>query len=88
MKSYVEEVIRAVGHVMGLTDTSELRPETRLEADLGFDSGMFIELIMHLEDQIPGLAIDPAALRQEDFLTVHSTADFVAMQLRPPGASQ
>lgn len=87
MGGYLENVIAAIGHVMEMTDTSEIKPETRLEDDLGFDSGLFIELIMHLEDQIPSLNIDPAMLRREDFLTVASTAAFLAGRLpQVPGA--
>jgi acyl carrier protein len=81
MKEYVEEVIIAIGHVMEFGDASGIRPETKLEDDLGFDSGLYIELIMYLEEQIPGLTIDPTTLRQEDFVTVESTAAFVVKRL-------
>ena len=85
MRGYVQDVIIAIGRVMDMSDTSQIGPETRLEYDLGFDSGLFIELIMHLEDHIPGLTIDPALLRREDFLTVGSTAGFIAGRVRSPG---
>jgi acyl carrier protein len=86
MKLFTEEVIDAVGHVIALTDTSYIKPETRLEEDLGFDSGMYIELIMYLEDHIPGLTIDPSMLRLDDFLTVGSAAAFVSGLVQQSGA--
>jgi acyl carrier protein len=86
MKRYAEEVIKAVGHVMDFKDTEAIKIETRLEEDLGFDSGHFIELIMQLEDQIPGLTIDPALLDHQDFLSVGTVATFISRRMESSGA--
>ena len=81
MSGYVEIVKSAIGEVLDLEDVSHIGPDTCPEADLGFDSGLYIELIMHLEDSVSGLKINPATLQRGDFRTVGKIAGFVARQL-------
>ncbi|EEZ88717.1 hypothetical protein VME_13090 [Vibrio harveyi 1DA3] len=78
MQNYVQEVIHAISLVLDNDDVSELHTGTRIERDLGFDSGLYIELIMYLEDAVEGLHIDPATLEINDFESIGSIATFIA----------
>jgi acyl carrier protein len=80
-----QQVINTIARVMEMDDTAGLGIDTRLEADVGFDSGLFIELLMFLEESFPGLALDPALLDGDDFVTVASTARFLGRQLAAQG---
>ncbi|KUI98755.1 MULTISPECIES: phosphopantetheine-binding protein [Vibrio] len=77
MDSYVNHVINAIGLVMEIDDLSELHEATQIERDLGFDSGLYIELIMYLEEAVEGLHIDPASLDIKDFESVGSIARYI-----------
>lgn len=78
---YIDDVKQAVADVLELENTTGLSPDLKLEEDLGFDSGLFIELIMSLEDRIPSLTIDPARLHREDFFTIGRIAGFIAKHI-------
>ncbi|HHQ6539147.1 TPA: acyl carrier protein [Serratia fonticola] len=78
MRDYVQEVIHAISLVLDNDDVSELHAGTRIERDLGFDSGLYIELFMYLEDAVAGLHIDLATLEISDFESVGSIAKFIA----------
>lgn len=78
----IRQVKEAVAEVLELEDSSELTPETRLEHDLGFDSALYIELIMLLEDRFENLSVDPANLHREDFFTIGRTAGFIGKKLQ------
>ncbi|OTA14532.1 Acyl carrier protein [Xenorhabdus vietnamensis] len=78
MQDYVQKVIHAISLVLDNDDVSELHSGTRIERDLGFDSGLYIELIMYLEDTVEGLHIDPATLEISNFESVGSIAKFIA----------
>ncbi|OWY38963.1 phosphopantetheine-containing protein [Xenophilus sp. AP218F] len=82
---FERQVIEAIARVMEMDDTAGLDGATRLEADIGFDSGLFIELLMYLEEGQPGLALDPVLLNAEDFVTVASVGRFLARQLAAQG---
>ena len=82
MASYVYEVSAAICQILEMEDTCTIAAETNLETDLGFDSALFIELVMCLEDRVPGLTINPALLRPEDFLTVGTVAGMLAAHLQ------
>ncbi len=78
MQDYVQEVLNAISLVLDSDDVSEIHADTRIERDLGFDSGLYIELIMYLEDAVEGLIIDPAKLEVKDFESVGSIAAYIA----------
>ncbi|HHQ4530376.1 TPA: phosphopantetheine-binding protein [Aeromonas hydrophila] len=78
MQRYVQEIIHAISLVLESDDVSELHAGTQIERDLGFDSGLYIELIMYLEDAIEGLHIDPTTLKISDFESIGSIANFIA----------
>jgi len=83
-----QQVINAIARVMEMDDVAGLYDGTRLEADVGFDSGLYIELLMYLEESFPGLGLDPALLNGDDFVTVASIARFLARQLAAHGLSE
>lgn len=82
MKPFYPAVIEAISEVLQFTDKPSWPDATRLEADLGMDSGLMLELIMQLEETIPGLTIDQATLSYEHFETIASVCDFVSLSLR------
>jgi acyl carrier protein len=78
---YTSTIIEAIGLVLESNQLAELNGQTHLERDLGFESGLYIELIMHLEDRIDGLLLDPATLEFQHFETVASLSSFIQCQL-------
>lgn len=77
MQNYEQKVIEAIALVMEIEDTSELHGDTRIERDLGFDSGLYIELIMYLEEAIDHLHLDPATLDIKHFESIGSIARYI-----------
>ncbi|MGJ8628493.1 MAG: phosphopantetheine-binding protein [Sulfitobacter sp.] len=77
MKPFYAEVIEAMTEVLQPSTTPEWSDDTRLEADLGMDSGLMLELIMQLEETVPDLVIDQATLSYEQFATIESVRNFV-----------
>jgi acyl carrier protein len=77
MKPFFSEVVGAISQVLQLLETPNWNDATRLEADLGMDSGLMLELIMQIEETIPGVVIDQATLSYEQFETIGSVCDFV-----------
>lgn len=69
-------ILKAIVDILELPDQAAISRETRLQ-DLGIDSGLMLELFLLIEDNVPGLDIDPAQLRPEHFTSVESLADFV-----------
>ena len=82
MKPFFAEVIGAISQVLQLTETPNWNEATRLETDLGMDSGLMLELIMQIEETIPGIVIDQATLSYEQFETVGSVCDFIRLSLQ------
>ena len=78
MNIFVQHVINAISLVLENSDVSELHEGTQIERDLGFDSGLYIELIMYLEDAVDGLHIDPATLDIKDFMSIGSIAQYIS----------
>ncbi|NAT77161.1 acyl carrier protein [Dickeya dadantii] len=78
---YYQKIATAIGMVLETDDLSELHPHTDLERDLGFESGIFIELMMYLEEMIEGLSIDPVTLDSQQISTIDSLGRFIHSQL-------
>lgn len=78
--SYYPDIVKAIGMVLETDDLSELHPHTDLERDLGFESGIFIELMMYLEEMITGLSIDPVMLDTQHITTIDSLDRFIHAQ--------
>ncbi|UMB76974.1 phosphopantetheine-binding protein [Dickeya fangzhongdai] len=78
---YYQKIVTAIGIVLETDDLSELHPHTDLERDLGFESGIFIELMMYLEEMIEGLSIDPVTLDSQQISTIDSLGRFIHSQL-------
>ncbi|OSM95644.1 MULTISPECIES: acyl carrier protein [Lonsdalea] len=87
MPNYESQVIAAIALVMDIDDTSELHRDTQIERDLGFDSGLYIELIMYLEDAIDTLHLDPATLDIKHFESIGSIADYIATRIPSPASA-
>jgi acyl carrier protein len=77
MQTYFAEIVLALTAVLQPAGTPNWTPATRLEADLGMDSGLMLELIMHLEEVVPDLVIDHASLTYEQFATIGSVGQFI-----------
>ncbi|QBF29669.1 phosphopantetheine-binding protein [Thalassococcus sp. S3] len=71
------KVISAIVELLDMDDASAVTSKTRIEDDLGIDSGLLLELFMMLEEQVPDLEIEPAELRPEQFATVESFAALI-----------
>ncbi|WP_300628267.1 acyl carrier protein [Pseudomonas sp.] len=78
---YTPTIIEAIGLVLESSNLSELNAATHLERDLGFESGLYIELIMYLEERIDALVLDPATLEFQHFETVGTLSKFIELQL-------
>lgn len=73
-----DKIINAIVELLDLDDGNAISPSSRIEDDLGIDSGLLLELFLLLEEQVPNLRFDPAELRPEQFETVRSFADLIA----------
>ncbi|MGM3191158.1 acyl carrier protein [Dickeya dadantii] len=78
---YYQKIATAIGMVLETDDLSELHPHTDLERDLGFKSGIFIELMMYLEEMIEGFSINPVTLDSQQISTIDSLGRFIHSQL-------
>jgi acyl carrier protein len=79
-----EAVLRAVIHALEQVITGELAAvdeSTRLFEELGLDSTMALDLLMHLEDDLD-IVVDAETLETSDFVTVGS---LVAFAIRASG---
>ena len=77
MESIVEKIRISLAEVLNLQDFSTIQGSTRLSEDLDLDSSLFIQLLMTIEDHIPGLMFDPQTLKREDFLSVENLASYI-----------
>ncbi len=82
MQTYFAETVRALTDVLQPSGTPDWTPATRLEADLGMDSGLMLELIMQLEEIVPDLVIDQASLSYEHFSTIGAVGEFIRTHRR------
>lgn len=58
-------------------DVPALSADMRLTEDLGLDSTTVIELLMALEDEVDGLALEPDELEADVFNSVGTLADYL-----------
>lgn len=82
MKPHFTQVTEAIRDILEFHSASDLTEATQLETDLGMDSGLMLELIMQLEDTVPGLVIDQASLSYDQFQSIGSVCDFIAARLQ------
>lgn len=75
-------VIEALASLLDMDDASRITPQTRIEDDLGIDSGLLLELFMMMEERVPNLQIDPAELRPTEFETVGKFAAMIDSSLK------
>lgn len=81
MNMYETAIIDAIVEITAAPDAGRFDTATRFEADLGFDSGSFIELFLILEETIPGFSLGTARLEQKDFDTVALLATFIERRM-------
>ncbi|MDQ1850344.1 phosphopantetheine-binding protein [Gemmobacter fulvus] len=74
---FITAIETALTEVVGRPVTG-LVPETRFDRDLDLDSYMFVQFLLALEDQVPGLRFDPEAIGQHEFNLVSSLCDYIA----------
>ena len=74
---WIELVKDCVSQILEITSKENLDSDAGLEDELGFDSGMFVELLMTIEDKRSDLQIDPVVLQKDDFKTIRSLASYL-----------
>ncbi|WP_391349657.1 acyl carrier protein [Azospirillum sp. A23] len=72
MTNILDHVIAALCELLDLPDGGTITVDTRLDDDLGIDSGLLLELFMLIEERIPEVAVDPAGLKPQQLATVGS----------------
>lgn len=82
MTDYQAHVVAAIVELLDMDNGDHISGETTLEADLGVDSGLLLELFMGLEERIPDLVVDPGELTPEHFSTVASLSSFVELCMK------
>ncbi len=60
MTDYSAQIIEAICEIDETRGPESLGPDTRLEADLGFDSGSFLEMFLILEETVVGFTLGSA----------------------------
>jgi acyl carrier protein len=56
---------------------AQISPEARFDKDFDLDSYMFVQFLLSLEDNIPGLRFDPETIGQAGFKTMESLVQHV-----------
>ncbi len=77
-KYFVTHVIEGIIEVMELEGGDDIHAKTRFAQDLGFDSFLYVQLIMYMEECIGTAHIDPASLGKKELYSVESLAAFCA----------
>jgi acyl carrier protein len=78
---HFDAVSEALRVVLDFQSIDRFTPETQLETDLGLDSGLMLELLMQLEETVPGLQIEQGALSHDQFRTIGTVCDYVSGRL-------
>lgn len=81
MTSIQTTIVEALVDLLDMPDGSQIGPETRLQDELGIDSGLLLELFMLVEERLPQAVIDPAVLRPEQFSTLASFAALIEQSI-------
>ena len=81
MPPFFADVTEALRVVLDFQRTDRFTPDTLLETDLGLDSGLMLELLMQLEETIPGLKIEQGSLSHDKFRTIGTVCDYVATRV-------
>lgn len=81
MTVHVEKIIEAICEIDTSQTADTVTAGTSFEADLGFDSGSFIELFLILEEIIEGFELGSARLAPEDFETPAKLSTFIVRRL-------
>lgn len=77
MQTVQDVIVTALVDLLDLPDGSQISADTRLQEDLGIDSGLLLELFMLVEESLPEAIIDPAELRPQEFTSVASFAALI-----------
>lgn len=77
MHPHFPTVVESINTVLEFKCGTELSEDSRLEADLGMDSGLMLELIMELEDRVPDLVIDQARISYDQFRTIATVCTYI-----------
>jgi acyl carrier protein len=78
MTKHFDAVAEALRVVLDFQSIDRFTPDTQLETDLGLDSGLMLELLMQLEETIPGLKIEQSTISHDRFRTIGTVCDYVA----------
>lgn len=71
------EIIRSCLSQVLETDVPELSEDCQLDKVVDLDSVMFIQFLLCLEDNIPGLRFDPENLAEEAYNDIGRLLDFL-----------
>lgn len=77
MQTVESVIITALTELLDMPDGSQITLQTRLQEDLGIDSGLLLELFMLVEERLPAAVLDPAILKPEEFTSVGKFAALV-----------
>lgn len=75
---FVPLIIDGIVEVMELDDADDIHAKTKLASDLGFDSFLYVQLIMFAEDCVGDVHIDPAKISADALKSVESLAAYCA----------
>jgi len=84
METIMIQVKGVLQNVLKLGNLDNLTPETRLFEDLSLDSTSSFELLIALEDVVPGLVINPDTLEQHHFQTLGNLVQYVTENTQSP----
>ncbi|MFS4583144.1 acyl carrier protein [Phaeobacter sp. C3_T13_0] len=74
----IEQIITdALIELLDMPDNSQISVKSRLQEDLGVDSGLLLELFMAVEESLPQAVLDPAVMKPDDITTVGSFVEMV-----------
>lgn len=74
LQQTVAEILR---ETLNVPESKLIRADTHLRDDLGLDSLNSVEVLVALEDAIPGFSVNPDTIRPQDFHTVETLAAYV-----------
>lgn len=81
MTDYIPQIIDAICEIDASQRPESLNEGTFFDADLGFDSGSFIEMFLILEETIEGFSLGSTRLETQDFATPGSLSAFITRRM-------